>query len=102
MASTDIITRVKKNLELKEPPMFKIIYINDNVTTVEFVVNSLIQHFRYNKETAEKLTLDIHEVGSATVAVLPFEVAEQKGIEITLDARTAGFPLQVRLEPDAV
>ena len=102
MASTDIVARVKKSLDLKEPPMFKVIYINDNVTTVEFVIDSLIQHFRYSKETAEKLTLDIHEIGSATVAVLPFEVAEQKGIEVTLDARTAGFPLQVRLEPEEV
>jgi ATP-dependent Clp protease adaptor protein ClpS len=100
MASTDIVARVKKNLELKEPPMFKIIYINDNVTTVDFVVKSLIDHFRYTQETAEKLTMDIHELGSATVAVLPFEVAEQKGIEVTLDARTEGFPLQVRLEPE--
>jgi len=102
MATTDIVARVKKNLELKEPPLFKVIYINDNVTTVDFVIDSLVQHFRYSKESAEKLTLDIHEVGSATVAILPFEIAEQKGIEVTLDARTAGFPLQVRLEPEDV
>ena len=102
MATTDIVARVKKNLELKEPPLFRVIYINDNVTTVDFVIDSLVQHFRYSKESAEKLTLDIHEVGSATVAILPFEIAEQKGIEVTLDARTAGFPLQVRLEPEDV
>jgi len=102
MATTDIVARVKKNLELKEPPLFRVIYINDNVTTVDFVIDSLVQHFRYSKESAEKLTQDIHEVGSATVAILPFEIAEQKGIEVTLDARTAGFPLQVRLEPEDV
>lgn len=100
MASTDLVTRVKKNLELREPPMFRVIYLNDNETTMDFVVNSLINHFRYNQESAEKITVDIHEVGSATVAVLPFEIAEQKGIEVTVDARTAGFPLQVRVEPE--
>jgi ATP-dependent Clp protease adapter protein ClpS len=44
--------------------------------------------------------VDIHTQGAATVAVLPYEIAEQKGIEVTLNARTNGYPLQVRLEPD--
>ena len=80
--------------------MFKVIYINDNQTTLEFVIQSLIEHFRYSYETAEKITVDIHTQGAATVAVLPYEIAEQKGIEVTLNARTNGYPLQVRLEPD--
>ena len=96
----DVKTEIKKNLDLKEPPMFKVIYINDNQTTLEFVIQSLIEHFRYSYETAEKITVDIHTQGAATVAVLPYEIAEQKGIEVTLNARTNGYPLQVRLEPD--
>lgn len=96
----DVKTEIKKNLDLKEPPMFKVIYINDNQTTLEFVIQSLMEHFRYSFETAEKITVDIHTQGAATVAVLPYEIAEQKGIEVTLNARTNGYPLQVRLEPD--
>jgi ATP-dependent Clp protease adaptor protein ClpS len=100
MGLADVKTEIKKNLDLKEPPMFKVIYINDNQTTLEFVIQSLIEHFRYSYETAEKITVDIHTQGAATVAVLPYEIAEQKGIEVTLNARTNGYPLQVRLEPD--
>jgi ATP-dependent Clp protease adaptor protein ClpS len=100
MGLADVKTEIKKNLDLKEPPMFKVIYINDNQTTLEFVIQSLIEHFRYSYETAEKITVDIHTQGSATVAVLPYEIAEQKGIEVTLNARTNGYPFQVRLEPD--
>lgn len=100
MSMADVKTEIKKNLDLKEPPMFKVIYINDNQTTLEFVIQSLIDHFRYSYETAEKITLDIHQQGAATVAVLPYEIAEQKGIEVTLNARSNGYPLQVRLEPD--
>ena len=96
----DVKTEIKKNLDLKEPPMFKVIYINDNQTTLEFVIQSLMEHFRYSYETAEKITVDIHQQGAATVAILPYEIAEQKGIEVTLNARTNGYPLQVRLEPD--
>ena len=51
-------------------------------------------------ETAESIMQDIHEKGSAVVAVLPYEMAEQKGVEVTVMARGAGFPLQVKLEPD--
>ena len=81
--------------------MFKVIYLNDDRTTAEFVVSSLIDHFEYTPDTAQTITMDIHESGSAVVAVLPYEVAEQKGIEVTVNARSEGYPLQIKLEPDA-
>ena len=93
-------TKVKTQKQLVEPPLFKIIYLNDNQTSVDFVVESLIDIFDYTANTAEKLTYDIHENGSAVVAVLPYEIAEQKGVEVTISARSNGFPLQVKLEPD--
>jgi len=100
MSRAGTITQVQINQELKEPPMFKVIYLNDNQTTVEFVVETLLNFFDYNPDTAFKITQDIHETGSAVVAVLPYEVAEQKGIEVTVHARTNNFPLQVKLEPE--
>lgn len=87
-------------VDVAEPPMFKVIYVNDNQTSVEFVINSLVEYFQYTPATAEKITIDIHESGSAVVAVLPFEIAEQKGVEVTVDARSNGYPLQIKLEPD--
>jgi ATP-dependent Clp protease adaptor protein ClpS len=77
-----------------------VIYINDEVTSINFVVNSLIGYFNYNQDTATSLTENIHQAGSAIVAVLPYEIAEQKGIEVTLDARSQGFPLQVKVEAE--
>ena len=101
MASkTEVKQKIKPNMTLQEPPLFNIIYINDNVTTMEVVVNSLIDYFNYNSDTATQLTNTIHEEGSAVVAVLPYEIAEQKGIEVTLDARNQGFPLQVKVEAE--
>jgi ATP-dependent Clp protease adaptor protein ClpS len=96
----DTQTRTKTNIELREPPMYKVIYINDNQTSIDFVIESLIEHFDYTPSTAERITLDIHESGAAVVAVLPYEIAEQKGIEITVAARSEGYPLQIKLEPD--
>ena len=102
MANADTIAKTKTQIELREPPMFKVIYLNDNQTTMEFVIETLIDFFNYNPQTAVKITEDIHVEGSAVVAVLPYEVAEQKGIEVTVSARSQNYPLQIKLEPESV
>ena len=71
MAQSDTRTRIKPSEAVTEPPMFKVIYLNDNQTTMDFVVDSLIEYFNYTAETAEQMTVDIHQAGQATVAVLP-------------------------------
>jgi ATP-dependent Clp protease adaptor protein ClpS len=102
MSQIDTATRIQINTELREPPMFKVIYLNDNQTTMEFVIETLIDFFNYNTQTALQITEDIHTAGSAVVAVLPYEIAEQKGIEVTVHARNQNYPLTVKLEPDSV
>ena len=102
MAQSDTRTRIKPAEDLKEPPMYRVVYLNDNQTTYEFVVESLMQYFDYTVETAQTITADIHEAGSACVAVLPYEIAEQKGIEVTMLARAQSYPLQIRVEPEGV
>ena len=47
MAKTEIKTTLKPNLSLVEPPMFKIIYLNDEVTSMEFVVSTLMMIQQY-------------------------------------------------------
>ena len=98
-AEAATITRTKK--AIKEPPLYRVIYINDNTTTMEFVVGSLVEFFDYTVETATQLTVNIHDHGQAIVAVLPYEIAEQKGTEVTASAREQEYPLQVKLEPDS-
>jgi ATP-dependent Clp protease adaptor protein ClpS len=100
MSHADVVTKIEINQSIQEPPMFKVIYLNDSQTTMEFVIETLINFFNYTAETAVKITEDIHNTGSATVAVLPYEIAEQKGIEVTVHARSQNYPLQVKLEPE--
>lgn len=94
-------TKIKVNNKVKPPKMYKVIYVNDEVTTVDFVKETLMLFFDYNSEDAEYITLDIHNNGSAVVAILPYELAEQKGIEVTTLARNNGFPLLIKLEQEA-
>ena len=100
MPKADTKIKIKPNLALAEPPMFKIIYMNDEITSMEFVVSSLIEYFQYTEDTATNITQNIHDQGSAVVAVLPYEIAEQKGIEVTVSARSQGYPLQVKVESE--
>jgi ATP-dependent Clp protease adaptor protein ClpS len=100
MGQAGTISKVKVDHSIKEPPMFKVIYLNDNQTTMEFVIETLVEFFNYNEQTAQQITVDIHDQGSAVVAVLPYEVAEQKGIEVTVHARSNNYPLQIKLEPE--
>lgn len=100
MSQPDTHTRIKPSEAIKEPPLFRVVYLNDNQTSMEFVVETLIEYFDYTSETAEQITVDVHQTGSACVAVLPYEIAEQKGVEVTLLARAQGYPLQIKLEPE--
>lgn len=97
---TDSIVQTKVQTKIAEPSKFRVIYINDEVTTMEFVIESMIVIFHIDRDLAEKLTMQIHEEGSAVVAVLPYEIAEQKGIEVSMLAKRNGFPLVIKLEPD--
>lgn len=98
MAKTETRVKIKPNLKISEPSLYKVLYMNDNITSMEFVITSLVQHFNYTGDTALGITESIHNDGSAVVAVLPYEIAEQKGIEVTLDARSQGYPLQIKIE----
>jgi ATP-dependent Clp protease adaptor protein ClpS len=82
----------------KEPGFYKVIFINDNVTPMEFVVDVLQKIFKHSLETANNIMLTVHNDGSAVVGIYPYEIAEQKGVETTLLARQGGFPLQVKIE----
>jgi ATP-dependent Clp protease adaptor protein ClpS len=101
MSKTDIVVKPKIQIKtnVQPPSLFNVIYLNDNVTTMEFVVESLKNIFHHSEKTAHEITVKIHEEGSSVVSTLPYEIAEQKGVEATLLARNNGFPLNVKLEP---
>lgn len=103
--STDTATKSKikiaPRLDVTPPPRFSVIFMNDSVTTVQFVMSVLQEVFEHDEDNAMTLTAKIHEQGQASVAVLPFEIAESKAVEVTLLARTNSFPLNVKIEPES-
>ncbi|SVC58378.1 uncharacterized protein METZ01_LOCUS311232 [marine metagenome] len=56
--------------------------------------------FNHDMQTSQELTQKVHDEGMAVVAILPYEIAEQKGIETTVLSRNNNHPLQVKIEAD--
>lgn len=100
--STDTEIKIDEKIkqEIHEPKKFKVIMINDDHTPMEWVIDILTTIFKHSNETAEKITLQIHNEGSEVVGVYVYEIAEQKTIEATTASRERGFPLQLRLEKE--
>lgn len=96
----DVKQQIQVRHDLEPPKDYRVIYVNDDVTTFDFVTGSLVQVFDYQMDPANQKAQEINQKGSGIVAVLPFEVAEQKGVEVLVSARNNGFPLEVRLEQD--
>ena len=95
---TEITLDEKISLDLKEPSKYKVVFLNDDTTPMEFVVALLIDLFKHSNETAHALTIKIHEEGSGVVGVYSYELAEQKALEATGLCRENGFPLRIKLE----
>ena len=93
-----IKTLTREKVKLEEPGLWDVIFLNDNITTMEFVTKVLKQIFNKTQEQAENITKKIHDNGQGIVGSYVHEVAEQKGIETTLLARQENFPLQVKVK----
>ena len=89
---------VKKKAE--EPLRYKVVLLNDDQTPVEWVIKVLVDIFKHTNDTAEKITLTIHNEGSGIAGIYTYEIAEQKTIEATTESRNHGFPLQIKLEQE--
>ena len=87
-------------IELNEPKKFKVIMLNDNYTTMEFVIEVLVNIFKKNQKEATDLTLKIHEKGSAICGIYPYEIALTKIKQVEYNARKAGFPLKAVIEEE--
>lgn len=87
-------------VSVQPPKLWKVVFLNDNSTPIEFVTEVLANIFKHNEEKAREITLEIHNTGSAVVGIYSYEVAEQKGLETTQLARSNGFPLKVNIEEE--
>jgi ATP-dependent Clp protease adaptor protein ClpS len=98
--ATDIVLDEKITVTDKEPNKYKIVFLNDDTTPMEFVIELLLTIYNYTENRAVEITQKIHEEGSGVVGVYTHEVAEQKSIETVNTVKHNGFQLQVKLEEE--
>jgi ATP-dependent Clp protease adaptor protein ClpS len=103
MSNVDLDVKINEKIKkkIKEPNLFKVIFLNDDQTPMDFVVSLLVELFKHSEETAYAITMKIHEEGSGVVGIYSYEIAEQKSIEATMLSRDNGFPLRVKVEEEA-
>ena len=84
--------------ELKRPPMYKVLLLNDDYTPMEFVVHVLEVFFGMEQEKAVQVMLAVHTQGSAVVGIFPRDIAETKSEQVNLYAQENQHPLVSRVE----
>ena len=85
-------------VEVRQPPLFKVLMHNDDYTTMEFVVEVLQGVFHKGATEADRIMLHVHFNGVGVCGVYPFEVAEMKVVRVHALARRRGFPLRCSLD----
>jgi len=98
--TTEVQIDEKIKQKIQEPKRWKVIFLNDDTTPMDFVVGVLTEIFKHTQETAKDITLEIHNTGSGIAGIYSFEIAEIKAVEATQLARANGFPLQIKMEEE--
>jgi len=98
----DIIeqTREDEDSKTEEPPMFRVILLNDDYTPKIFVVEILVTIFHKSAAAATELMWQVHNGGRGVAGVYPRDVAETKVAVATTLARENEFPLKMIIEED--
>ncbi|MDR0706387.1 MAG: ATP-dependent Clp protease adaptor ClpS [Treponema sp.] len=88
----------KNEKKLKEPSNYRIILLNDNYTTIDFVVDILMAVFHKSDVEANRIMLNVHRKGKGVVGQYPFDIAQTKVDQVHRLARQAEFPLKCIIE----
>lgn len=89
---------VEAEEQVEFPKNYKVLFHNDNKTTMEFVIMVLMQIFHKSAVDAQNVMYKVHQEGIGLAGVYPFEIAEQKTDETLRIARQYSFPLAVTYE----
>ncbi len=94
----DTLTRSGLEEKVRVPPLYRVLLLNDDYTTFDFVVGILTAIFGKSVPEAIKITNDVHKKGSGVCGVYARDIAETKIEMVARTSKEAGFPLQCSLE----
>ncbi len=91
-------TKEKTRSMLKEPRLYHVIMINDDFTTMEFVVGVLVDIFHKDNVSAEAIMMQVHKNGQAVVGKYPYDIAVTRVAAALSRAKEEGYPFRMTVE----
>lgn len=98
--SNEIEIELNDEIELEEPKKYKVFLLNDDYSTMDFVIEVLVKVFRKSVDEASVIMLNIHNYGRDVCGVYTHEIASTKVAQVKTMAREKGFPLKAVMEEE--
>ena len=98
---TDGAVKERVTPKKQEPEMYKVLLLNDDYSTMDFVIEVLESVFQKSPAESYRIMLHVHTQGQGLAGIYPWEVAETKVATVTEMAKHAGFPLRATIEGNA-
>jgi ATP-dependent Clp protease adaptor protein ClpS len=96
----EILVAERKFVSTARPKLFKVILLNDDYTSMDFVVSVLEGIFRRSPAEAVEIMLSVHKKGTGIAGVYPKEIAEAKIEAVHTKAREVGYPLRCQMQEE--
>ena len=100
MLQNDVEHELSVDVEVEKPKMYKVLLLNDDYTSMEFVVSTLMNIFHKSEDEAYTIMLSIHNQGSGLCGIYTHEIAETKVAHVLNSAKKSKFPLRAVMEEE--
>jgi len=97
---SNIDIKEKNKIKIKKPKLYKVVMHNDDFTTMEFVVDVLVNIFNRKIEEANKIMIDVHKKGNGIAGIYPYDIAVSKASTAMTIAKEQGFPFKLSVEEE--
>ena len=98
--SNEIEIELEDEIDLQEPKKYKVFLLNDDFSTMDFVIDVLVRVFRKSVDEASTIMLNIHNKGKELCGTYTYEIATTKVAQVKSMAREKGFPLKAMMEEE--
>jgi len=99
-SKSDLDLEVESKQESLETKRYKVVLLNDDFTSMDFVVEILMDLFEHSVDSAINIMLQVHRDGRGVCGVYTFEVAETKAFQVKKRAKENEYPLKAIVEEE--
>ena len=87
-------------ISLKYPKKYKVFILNDDYTSMDFVIDIIMSIFHKSFQEAEAIMLEVHKKDRGVCGIYTHEIAQTKVMQVHKRARESGFPLRAEMEEE--